>query len=173
MKKAGIFAGAVFTASVMASLFYLGKQKYRKQFESQKIKELESVQSKPISVSQKWGRTSSIILRIDQLSDRGVHIQDFFAKYGYNNIAIYGMRELGEKLYCQLQNSGIKVKYVVDRHEIERLNGVIQLKPDDKWESVDAFVVTNMLKFDELENEIAGRLGCPVVSIEEILMDLE
>ena len=76
-------------------------------------------------------------------------------------------------MYCQLQNSGIKVKYVVDRHEIERLNGVIQLKPDDKWESVDAFVVTNMLKFDELENEIAGRLGCPVVSIEEILMDLE
>ena len=61
MKKAGIFAGAVFTASVMASLFYLGKQKYRKQFESQKIKELESVQSKPISVSQKWGRTSSIL----------------------------------------------------------------------------------------------------------------
>mgnify|MGYP001116920406 CR=1 FL=1 len=173
MKKEGLFTIAALAVPLLGGLVYIGYQKQR-----QRRQELEIVQSgnmgrKSIPVVRAWGKNSSIITRMTQLTDRGTGIQDFFVKYGYNNIAIYGTRELGEELYHQLKGTEVSIKYVVDRHENGGLNSVTQLKPSDKWEKVDAFVVTTMLKFDELENEITERLGCPVVSIEEILLDLE
>lgn len=173
MKKKGLFTIAALAVPALGGLVYMGHRKHKQRTQELEIVQSDNMSRKSIPVVRSWGKNSSIITRMDQLTDRGIGIHEFFVKYGYNNIAIYGTRELGEALYHQLENTEISVKYVVDKHENEKLNSVVQLKPGDKWEKVDAFVVTTMMKFDKLENEITERLGCPVVSIEEILLDLE
>ena len=78
-------------------------------------------------------------LRIRQ---EGKTLVDFFEKNDYKTVAIYGMKELGERLYDELENSGITVKYIIDKNADTIYADVDVLTPDDELEPVDVVVVT-------------------------------
>lgn len=173
MKKAVIIISIITTVSLAGGFLFFKNRRRKHLVEEVSVEENQQESVKLKKVNQPWGKNAKIMQKWNLLDESGIFLRDFFEKYGYYNIAIYGMGQLGEKLYHQLENTGISVKYVVDRHENEKLKDVLQLKPDDKWEIVDAFVVTTMMKFADLENEITDRVGCPVVSLEEIIFELE
>ena len=108
-------------------------------------------------------------LRIRQ---EGKTLVDFFEKNDYKTVAIYGMKELGERLYDELENSGITVKYIIDKNADTIYADVDVLTPDDELEPVDVVVVTAIYYFDEIEEMLSERVDYPVVSLEDILYEV-
>lgn len=101
---------------------------------------------------------------------KGKKIDLYFKKYGYRRIAIYGMSYAGETLLAELQDTEIEVICVIDKNKINTNVQVVTVEeiPD----IVDVIVVTAITYFDEIENKLSKIVGCPVVSLEDILCTL-
>ena len=63
----------------------------------------------------------------------------YMKENGYIHIAIYGMKELGERLFDELDGTGIEVDYVIDK---DTISGNYKLySPEDDLPEVDCIVV--------------------------------
>ena len=96
-------------------------------------------------------------------------IEKYFIDNGYKTIAIYGMGELGNRLYEELKETEIIMKYGIDKNsgfgEIEILD------IDDELPEVDVVVVTAVFDFDKIESNLKDKVNCPVISLEDIVYD--
>lgn len=108
-------------------------------------------------------------LRIRQ---EGKTLVEYFEKNEYKTVAIYGMKELGERLYDELEGSDIKVKYIIDKNADQIYADVDVITPDEKLEPVDVIVVTALYYFDEIEEMLSDKVDYPVVSLEDILYEV-
>ncbi|MCM1211806.1 MAG: hypothetical protein NC318_09395 [Blautia sp.] len=107
-----------------------------------------------------------------QVRQKGKTLVEYFEKQGYKTVAIYGMKELGERLYDELYGSGITVKYIIDKNADLLYADVDVVTPDEKLESVDVIVVTAIYYFDEIEEMLSERVDYPIVSLEDILYEV-
>ena len=108
-------------------------------------------------------------LRIRQ---EGKSLVEYFEKNNFKTVAIYGMKELGERLYDELENSGIEVRYIIDRNADSIYADVDVVTPDDELEPVDVIVVTAIYYFDEIEDMLSEKVDYPVISLEDILYEV-
>lgn len=105
-----------------------------------------------------------------QLRQEGKSLCRFFEKNGYKEIAIYGMGEMGRRLYDELVKSGITVKYVVDQYA-EGLLG-IEVKAvgsDADFENVDVMIVTATFAFEEISERLKEKIDFPIISLDEVV----
>lgn len=96
-------------------------------------------------------------------------IAEYLLKNGYKNIAIYGMSYVGEALLNELVDSEVNVKYAIDKKADEMYSDIELLSPDDKLKEVDAVIVTAITFYEEIEEMLAEKMDCPILSIENIL----
>lgn len=108
-------------------------------------------------------------LRVRQ---EGKTLVEYFERQGYKTVAIYGMKELGERLYDELQGSGITVKYIIDKNADSIYADVEVVTPDEKLEPVDVIVVTAIYYYDEIEEMLSDKVDYPIVSLEDILYEV-
>lgn len=108
-------------------------------------------------------------LRIRQ---EGKTLVEYFKKNNYKTVAIYGMKELGERLYDELENTNIEVRYIIDKNADMIYADVDVVTPDDVLEPVDVIVVTAIYYFDEIEENLSDKVDCPIVSLEDILYEI-
>lgn len=102
----------------------------------------------------------------------GKTLVEYFEKQGYKTVAIYGMKELGERLYDELQGSDITVKYIIDQNADSIYADVDVITPDETLEPVDVIVVTAIYFFDEIEEMLSEKVDYPIVSLEDILYEV-
>lgn len=107
-----------------------------------------------------------------QIRQEGKSLTEYFQQHNYKSVAIYGMKELGERLYDELNGSGIMIPYIIDRNADEIYADVDVVKPDDRLEPVDVIVVTAITFFDEIEKMLSKKVSCPIISLEDILYEL-
>lgn len=103
------------------------------------------------------------------LKQQGISLSLFFAHKKIKNIAIYGVHNMGQRFYDELQNSAVTVKYGIDRSPQKAKWGVPVLHPNDTLEMVDAVVITPVFDFLEIRDNLSVTLSCPMFSIEEVL----
>lgn len=102
-----------------------------------------------------------------QLKLEGKSIDKYFKDNGYQSIAIYGMGELGTRLYEDLKRSDIEVKYAIDKNVINTFSDLKVYSLKDQLEKVDVIVVTAIFAYDEIYEEISKAVDYPVISLEE------
>lgn len=88
---------------------------------------------------------------------------------GYKSIAIYGMGILGQRLYDELEESNITVKYAIDRNAANIRDLVDVKHPSEELEPVDAVIVTSLYYFDEIKSDMESKMKCPVISLMDCL----
>lgn len=103
------------------------------------------------------------------LKQENKSLSDYFTKNNYKTVAIYGMKELGERLLDELQGSEIEIKYIIDRNADEIYVDLDVLTPDDELEDVDVVVVTAIHYFGEIEEEMSNKMSCPIISLEDVI----
>lgn len=108
-------------------------------------------------------------LRIRQ---EGKTLVEYFEKQGYKTVAIYGMKELGERLYDELQESDIMVEYIIDKNADAIYADVDVITPEEELKAVDVIVVTAIYYFDEIEEMLSDKVDYPIVSLEDILFEV-
>jgi hypothetical protein len=99
-------------------------------------------------------------------------ISEYLIKQGYRRIAIYGMNYVGQTLYEELKDTEITISYAIDKNADGILVPVDVLFPDDDLPEVDAVVVTAITFFDEIEEQLAGKMDCPIMSLEDLLYEV-
>jgi hypothetical protein len=107
------------------------------------------------------------------LKQEGKSLEKYFVDNGYKKIAIYGMGEMGNRLYDELKGSSVEIKFAIDK-EAESIYSdleVIEKEELTSKESVDVIVVTATYAYDEIEEEISGMVNCPVVSLDDVVYE--
>ena len=108
------------------------------------------------------------------VKQEGKQLSDYFLKKKINSIAIYGMGNIGERLYDELRDQGVMVKYAVDQKG-KRICSDIEVVPDfdmNILEKVDAIVVTTVHCYEDIRTRVASKTNIPVISLEEILYEI-
>lgn len=103
------------------------------------------------------------------VKQQGKNLAEYFEANGYKSIAIYGMSYAGESLVEELKDTGIEVKYGIDKNASNLYSAIDVYSMEDELESVDAVVVTPIFFFDEINEELNQKFDCPIVSLEDIL----
>ena len=104
-----------------------------------------------------------------QNEHKGKKIADYLKEKGIHNVMIYGVGGIGKNLYEQLKREEFEIKYLVDQNKNQTLDGRGIKGLNDKMDPADAVVVTAIYYFEELEEELKIRFGCPVISLADII----
>ena len=131
------------------------------------------IKAKEIKID-KFKRYYSLLLLWLDHKQEGRRLSEYFTKKGYKRIAIYGMGEIGNRLYNELKNTEIEIKYVIDKNANAAYSPVevIELEELNGDEELDLVVVTAPHAFEEIQKEISMKLSSPVISIEDIVYEL-
>lgn len=107
-----------------------------------------------------------------QIRQEGKTLVEYFQKNEYKTVAVYGMKELGERLCDELKDSEVTVKYAIDKNADAIYSDVDVVTPDDELAPVDVIVVTAITFFDEIEEMLSEKVDCPIISLEDILYEV-
>ncbi|MBO5468259.1 MAG: hypothetical protein J6A03_00755 [Lachnospiraceae bacterium] len=106
------------------------------------------------------------------LKQQGISLEKYFTDNKYNKIAIYGMGELGNRLYDELKDSSIEVKYAIDQNAMAVYSNIDVVDMDEITDDVDVVVVTAVFAMEKVESELQLKISCPIVSLEDIVYEM-
>ncbi len=107
-----------------------------------------------------------------RVKQEGKNLSEYFKEETYKRIAIYGMSYAGETLINELKNTEIEVVYGIDKNADYIYSDMDVFYVDDDLEKVDAVVVTSISFFEEIKEQLSGKLDCPILSMEDILYEI-
>lgn len=122
-------------------------------------------------VGDKNARLFHLVSQWLRLWQEGKNIIKYFEKNNYRNIAIYGKGSIGEAVAKEMFNSNISVKYFIDRKAGKDMGGSV-VSPDSELEEVDVIVVTPIMSYGEIKQQLVKKVNCPVISIEDVLYEV-
>jgi hypothetical protein len=106
------------------------------------------------------------------IKNEGLSLEKFFIDKNYKTIAIYGMGEMGNRLYDELKGTSITVKYAIDKNAENTYAEIDVFDLEDTLEEVDAVIVTAIFDFNAIEEKISDIVQCPIVSLEDVVYDI-
>lgn len=107
------------------------------------------------------------------LKQEGKTLEDYFVNHNIYSIAIYGMGEMGNRLYDELKNSEkVKVKYAIDKEAGSTYAEIDVKELEDDLEKVDAIVVTAIFAFGDISEEVNEVVDYPIISLEDIVFEV-
>lgn len=102
----------------------------------------------------------------------GKSIVDYLKSEGIKTVAIYGMSFIGKRLYEELRDTDIEVRYGIDRNQDNIYVDIDVVTPEDDLEEVDAIIVTAFYFFDEIEDSLMDKTNSRILSMEDIVYAL-
>ncbi len=108
-----------------------------------------------------------------KVKQKNKSIADYLEKKGYTRVAIYGMNYVGETLLTELENTNVRVLYAIDQNASNIYSDVDVVTPEENLEEVDAVIVTPITFFDEIERKISEKMDCPIISMDDILYEIQ
>lgn len=100
-------------------------------------------------------------------------IKEFFETKGYKRIAIYGLGEVGSRLYEELsRNSDISVIYAIDNNADKKNSPLKLYKPEDTLPDVDVIVVSVDYIYDDIAELLSDKVSCPIISIDDVIFSI-
>ncbi len=106
------------------------------------------------------------------LKQEGKTLEKYFTDNNYKTIAIYGMGEMGNRLYDELKGTGVEVKYAIDKNAASTYSELDVIDPEEEFENVDVVVVSAIFDFDAIEEIVSEKIDCPVVSLEDVVYEV-
>lgn len=118
------------------------------------------------------GRHDRLLENWMSLRDHKINFSSYFEKYGYKNIAIYGMGRLGAHLLQELEEGDIRVCFGIDQNKQSEDYKIEVFSPCQEMPAVDAVVVTIFGEYRNISEILRKRINCPIITLEEIIQEL-
>lgn len=107
------------------------------------------------------------------LKQEGKSLEKYFIDNGYKTIAIYGMGEMGNRLYDELKDSKlVEVKYAIDQNAATTYSELEVVEKDDNLAEADVMVVTATFAYEEIEKEMSEKVDFPIISLEDVVYEI-
>jgi len=104
-----------------------------------------------------------------EMRQKGETTVSYLQTKGIKRIAIYGMKELGERFYEDVKNTDIEVICVIDKKPQQVLGDFMVISPEEEIPEVDAIIVTADYHFQEIKEQMSRKVTCPVYSLNGVL----
>lgn len=105
-----------------------------------------------------------------EIKQKGHNLQEYFIRHNFSEIAIYGMALLGCRLYDELEDGSIIIKYIIDRSP-DGMEKVLNFELLKDTLEVDVIVVTVVAAEKQIIREIQQMGYKNVIGISDILDD--
>lgn len=132
-----------------------------------------------ISDKDSFEQKYNVLKRHDSLLNDWLYIKEhnldfsnYFIKYNYNTIAIYGMGKLGMHLFHELNKGDIQVSFGIDKNSEDCDCEIKVYALNQQMPKVDAVVITVIDQYAEIGRLLSKKLNCAMVTIEEIIQEL-
>ena len=155
-----VVAGAV-TGGIVGGIGALSVSKTTEKIVKEKEKKVEKFKEY-YNILNQW-----LILKQENKT-----IDTYFIENKYNTIAIYGMGEMGNRLYTDLKDTKIEVKYAIDKNADYTYSDLNVFEINDTLQPVDAVIVTATFAFDKISEELEKYVDCPIISLEEVIYEI-
>lgn len=99
------------------------------------------------------------------------NLATYFNENGYKNIAIYGMGEMGNRLYDELKDTSVNVAYGIDKNPGECYSDLEIFEISGNLPDVDAIIVTAVFAYEDIKKDIEAIVKCPIISLEDIVYE--
>lgn len=125
--------------------------------------------------AEKYKMMFSFYSRWVTLNEDGLTVGKYLKQKNIHNVAIYGLGALGKHLLYEIKKESINIVYGIDKRS-DKLN--LQI-PFLNWEDkallpeVDMLIVTAIADYEMIEKEICEIREYPVISLEELITDME
>jgi len=106
------------------------------------------------------------------LKGQGKSLEEYFTGNGYKTIAIYGMGEMGNRLYEELKDSDIEIQYAIDKAPGAVYSELEVREAEEEMDKVDVVIVTATFAYDEIKEELEDKFTCPIISLEDVICEL-
>jgi hypothetical protein len=106
------------------------------------------------------------------LNHAGKKLEQYFINHNYKKVAVYGMGEIGNRLYEELKGSPVEIKYAIDKNAGSAYSELEVFSPEDKLEEVDAVIITTTFAFEEIKSMLENKYNCPIISLEDVVFEL-
>lgn len=125
----------------------------------------------PIVSSKRFEIGFYILNQWLDLSQRGRKLTPFFDDNLIKNIAIYGMGALGERLYNELKDSEVIVKYAIDRIAFQKNRQDLKIYSSEEktFPEIDAIVVTPVQDYWAIVSFLETKTGAVIISLEDVV----
>lgn len=121
-------------------------------------------------LAEKYRRYNNLINEWMQKKNRGISLESFFLNLGLNKIAIYGMSDLGCRLYEELEATSIQVLCGIDQNKKNVFSEVPVIGLEDEIpDGIEAVVVTPYLHFDSIKAALQEKGAKRIFSLEDII----
>lgn len=129
----------------------------------------ERLKNKDFQVIQRYN-----LLLNDWMCLKELHIDfsDYFKKYNYKKIAIYGMGKLGKHLLYELKKGETEVLFGIDRNHPFNMDDLNIYLPEMEMPKVDAVVITIMDQYASISKMLRKNMACSMIPLEEIILEL-
>lgn len=107
-----------------------------------------------------------------KIKQEGKSIVKYFEQNNYKSVAVYGLSYIGERVLDELKDSGIEIKYAIDRNADSIYADIDLYSIEDELPDVDVVVVTAVYFYDEIYNNLVDKVSCPIVSLEDVLYEI-
>ncbi len=107
------------------------------------------------------------------MKQTGTDILTYFKENRYEKVAIYGMGELGNRLYDELKDTEIDVIYGIDKNSKSLYSDLKVYSLDDDFEPADVIVVTAIFAYSEIKKELAKKTNITVISLEDVIYGID
>lgn len=104
-----------------------------------------------------------------EMKQKGKSAAVFLQQKGIKKIAIYGMKELGERFYEELKSTDIDVICIIDKDKDQVIGDFTVFSPEEELPEVDAIVVTADYYYWEIKNQLEKKVICPIYSLNGVL----
>lgn len=89
-----------------------------------------------------------------------------------SEVAIYGKGEMGKCLIRELENSHVKIKYLIDKNSKSNEFNYKCYHPEDLLPEVQAIIVTPIYQYAEIAAELKYNGNVQIISLEELIDEL-
>ncbi len=107
------------------------------------------------------------------LDANGIFIGNVLLKYDIKSVGIYGFGELGIRLYMDLLDSSVNVKFFSDRNPQKTVMGIPCYLPEETPDNVDALIVTASFYFDEIYDYMSIGRHFRIISLKQLVEEAE
>lgn len=134
---------------------------------------IDKVKGKHIGILDKFKKQFFILNAWMNLENKGLTVEGYLKKNGYNNVAIYGYGYIGKQMHGHLVRENIEVAYVIDQNAAFLETDVPAYTLEDDFPKVDLIIVTLMENEQVVIRKIKEKMSLDVLSIKALLNELE
>lgn len=122
-----------------------------------------------VSQKDKFEHYLNILDAWMDLRENGRRLDTWFLERGYREIGVYGYGTLGKHLIRELEESEIRVRFIVDRQQGKIPAGIPAFRPEEELPETDVVVVSATFYYDDIYRKLRENGAGKVVSLERII----